>query len=44
MREPGVEPRRQPWEGRIIPLDHSRQFLLIFLGFIRLINLFASSP
>ena len=24
MREPGIEPGPTPWQGAILPLDHSR--------------------
>ena len=24
MREPGIEPGSRPWQGRVLPLNHSR--------------------
>ncbi len=28
VREPGIEPGPTPWQGAILPLDHSRSVLL----------------
>ena len=28
MRKPGIEPGSQPWQGRILPLNYFRFFLI----------------
>ena len=37
VRVRGIEPRSQPWEGRILPLNHTRRSICIISNLLFLV-------
>ncbi len=31
MRAPGIEPESRPWQGRVLPLNHARNFKTLYI-------------